>query len=134
MIMFTKRMLDDMPERYRGQWVYYTLLTRQYGPIGESSPKKDIMDVLSRYHTRYDPGGQHEGFAEQVIGFNMVGTYTSAAAYQIMRENQKASRRKMKKLRFGKMVTRPPERCNIWKDGRQCVKSLHHQGRHQFKS
>jgi hypothetical protein len=99
----TMRMLPDMPENYRGEWVYYTLLTVQYGPVGESVPKQDVLTLLRNYHERYDPAGQHKGFAETVIGFQMVGTYTSAAAYQTLRSQQK-ERRKREKLIFSKAM------------------------------
>jgi hypothetical protein len=98
----TKTMLPDMPERYRGGWVYYTLLTVQYGSIGQSVPKKNIMDLLAEYHARYEKATQHQGFAETVIGYNMVGSDGQAMKYQIEREHQIRKRKQLKRLRFSR--------------------------------
>jgi hypothetical protein len=95
----TLRMLPFMPAEYRKQWVYYTILTVQYGSVGQSVPKHRILELLSSYHSAYDV---KKGFAEAVIGFNMVGTYKATAAYQILREHLPSKRKQMKKLRFSK--------------------------------
>ena len=102
----TERMLLDMPLNVYGQPAYYTLLTVQYGPVGRSATKEKIMDLLVHYFTRYDPGGtaykNHEEFVEQVIGFQMVGTFAQMAKYQIEREQRALARKKKNKLRFSK--------------------------------
>jgi hypothetical protein len=102
MVRITKMMLPDMPDKYYGRDVYYTILTRQYGPIGESFLKKRLIEQLYYYHETYGSAKGHTEFAEHVIGFQMVGTYTSAAAYQNLRDAARAERKRLKKLRFSK--------------------------------
>jgi hypothetical protein len=99
---FLERMLPDMPERIFGGKAYFTILTTQYGPIGKSVFKERTMDELSYYHTTYDTDAQHQGFAETVIGFQMVGTNAQAKEFERLRERGKQQRKKMKKLRFTK--------------------------------
>lgn len=125
----TKKMLPDMPQKYFGRDVYYTIITTQYGPIGESVLHEDLLNHLVDYHNRYDPSRQHQHFAEQVIGFQMVGTYVSAAAYQRARDENKAKRKQMKKLRFAKLA-----RCNFTLNGKRCIKEYGHTGKHRVRS
>lgn len=129
----TKRMLLDMPKKQYGRDVYYTIITVQYGPIGESVLHEDVLDHLTYYHNTYDLGNQHAHFAEQVIGFQMVGTYVSAAAFQKQRDADKANRKRLKKLRFQKPA--PDNRCHVTlaSTGQRCVKKAHHKGKHKFK-
>ncbi len=127
----TKRMLPDMPDRYRGNRLYYTLITIQYGPIGNSVWKDDVLDLLANYHERYDPGRQHEGFAEQVIGFQMVGTFGQASQYQADRERKSAAARQRRKLRFTER--NKVKRCQrVNKQGKRCVRESGHPGKHRF--
>ena len=125
----TERMMKEMPERYRGAKVYYTLITAQYGPIGRSIFKERLLEELSNYHSQYGNSAMHRHFAEQVIGYQMVGTYAQAAKYQIEREHLPAHRKKMKKLRFAK-----PLRCQHvnQKTHRQCVLPIRHTGHHRY--
>jgi hypothetical protein len=127
----TKRMLDDMPQNIFGGWAYYTILTIQYGPIGQSVPKHRVMDLLIEYHARYDRNKQHEGFAEQVIGFQMVGTNAQAKEFERLREKNRTERKKLKKLRFSAKLKRL--RCPVMRHGKQCVHALGHKGKHKFK-
>ena len=99
----TKEMLVDMPKKHYGRDVYYTLITAQYGPIGESFLHEDIVKGLGEYHLRYGTGDQHKHFAEQVIGFQAVGTFVSAKAYQNLREANKQLGKKRKKLMFRRL-------------------------------
>jgi hypothetical protein len=102
----TKRMLIDMPDKMYGQPVYFALLTRQYGPIGRTGPKSKVLDLLAVYFNRYDPGGTfykgHEDFVEQVIGFQMIGTFSQLTEYEIERNRLRAARKQRNKLRFGR--------------------------------
>lgn len=100
----TQRMLPDMPERYYGSKAYYTILTVQFGPVGASVFKERVLDELSYYHSTYGVDSAHKNFAEQVIGFQMVGTFAQASAYERLREEAKANRKRMKKLRFNKRM------------------------------
>lgn len=105
MLVITKRMLPEMPDQIRKNSMYYTLTTRQYGPIGESVRHRDILELLEKYYHAYESrNNQHEGFAEQVIGFTSVGNILSAKSYDAARENQRLRRRQMSKLRFSKRV------------------------------
>lgn len=100
----TKLMLPDMPKNVYGQTAFYTIVTAQYGPIGNSSTKDRILELLDRYHSMYDPGGMvsagHKDFAEQVIGFQMVGTFAQMSQYEISRERISRERKRRNKLRF----------------------------------
>ncbi len=98
----TEIMLPDMPIQHYKRDVYYTLITTQYGPIGESFLHEDILNGLAKYHLEYGTGNQHQRFAEQIIGFQAVGTFISAAAYQIERDRNKGLRKARKKLIFQK--------------------------------
>ena len=125
----TERMMKEMPEKYRGSKVYYTLITAQYGPIGRSIFKERLLEELSNYHSQYGNSSMHRHFAEQVIGYQMVGTYAQAAKYQIEREHLPAHRKKMKKLRFAK-----PLRCQHVdkKTHKQCVLPIRHKSHHRY--
>ena len=91
----------DVPARKTNGKIYYTLIAVQYGPIGESVMHEDVLRLLSQYYTRYEKDtDQHLDFAQQIIGFQMVGTYASAAQYQVARDAMGRQRRQMKKLRF----------------------------------
>jgi hypothetical protein len=125
----TKIMLPDMPEKYYGREVYYTLITVQYGPIGESFLHEDILQGLGDYHLRYGTGDQHKRFAEQIIGFQMVGIYTSAAAYQIERDRQKGLRKSRKKLVFQRQRS---NRCTHTSKGKRCMLTRGHVGKHKY--
>jgi hypothetical protein len=100
----TERMMRDMPKNVYGQPAFYTLLTRQYGPIGNSAVHGKIPSLLATYFNRYDPGGTqyqgHEQFVEQVIGFQMVGNRVQLSAYETERERLRVMRKKRNKLRF----------------------------------
>jgi hypothetical protein len=100
----TLRVLPDMPSKIYGRDAFYTLLTAQYGPIGRSVVKSRILELLTEYFQRYDPGGTlyqgHKDFAEQVIGFQMVGTFAQASAYEIDRDRRSREARQRRKLRF----------------------------------
>jgi len=98
----TKRMLKDMPKKQYGRDVYYTILTTQYGPVGESILHEDVLSHLAYYHSTYGMDKQHVRFAEQVIGFQMVGTFVSATAYERERQRNKEKRKRLNKLRFSK--------------------------------
>jgi hypothetical protein len=106
MVAITKRMLPDMPKKYYGRDVYYTLLTTQYGPIGESFLHRRILEKLYEYHNTYGTSKGHQAFAEAVIGFQMVGTYVSAVAYENLRSEAKANRKRLKKLSFSKAMSK----------------------------
>lgn len=97
----TERMLPDMPENHYKRWVYYTLTTAQYGPIGNPQPKKNVLDLLAEYHERYDNNRMHKEFAEQIVGFTMIGTQAAATAYILQSDYRKRTKRK---LRFTKKV------------------------------
>ncbi len=126
----TEQMLPDMPEKYYGRDVYYTLITVQFGPIGESFLHEDILQGLGDYHLRYGVGDQHKQFAEQIIGFQMVGTFVSAAAYQIERDRQKGLRKLRKKLVFGQRPSR--NRCLHVAKGKRCMLTRGHAGHHKY--
>jgi hypothetical protein len=126
----TKQMLPDMPEKYYGRDVYYTLITVQYGPIGESFLHEDILQGLGEYHLRYGTGDQHKQFAEQIIGFQMVGTFVSAAAYQVERDRNKALRKARKKLIFSRAVG--DSRCPHVSKGKRCMLTRGHAGKHKY--
>jgi hypothetical protein len=106
MVKIAKRMLPDMPAKYYGRDVYYTILTTQYGPIGESFLHKRIIEKLFEYHNTYGTSKGHTAFAEAVIGFQMVGTYVSAVAYENLRNQAKANRKRLKKLSFSKAMSK----------------------------
>lgn len=125
----TEKMLPDMPINYRGEWVYYTLLTVQYGPVGESVPHHRIMEHLAEYHNRYDLNRENSGFQEQVIGFQMIGTYTSVKMRDIATQKNKSARKKLKKLRFSQQQSR----CHVLKNGKRCKLRAGHKGPHKFK-
>jgi hypothetical protein len=123
-----KKMLPDMPERYHGSKAYYTILTQQYGPIGRSVFKEQLLDEFAYYHSTYGVDKQHQHFDEQVIGVQMVGTFVQARDYQNMRDRAKAERKRLKKLRFG-LRARCPVRA---KNGKQCTRNVGHTGKHSF--
>jgi hypothetical protein len=129
----TKRMLLDMPKNVYGQPAFYTLLTRQYGPIGRSATHGKVMDLLASYFNRYDPGGTlyrgHEDFVEQVIGYQMIGTFAQMSQYQIVREQRALQRKRKNKLRFSQKVVRCPV---IRSDGKRCKKRANHKDPHKF--
>lgn len=106
MVGITKRMMPDMPAHVYGKPAFYTLVTVQYGPIGRSAEQEVILDLLRYYYTTYDPGTKgfpgHADFAEQVIGFQMVGTFAQMSAYEIQRDRLSIERKKRNKLRFSK--------------------------------
>lgn len=132
----TDRMMRDMPKKVYGQDAFYTLLTKQYGPIGGSAVWSKIQALLATYFNRYDPGGSqykgHEEFVEQVIGFQMIGTLAQLTEYEIERERLRVMRKKKNKLRFS--VRRKPTMCTYIspKTGKRCERKIGHKGKHKF--
>lgn len=124
----TERMFPDMPSSKAGREMYYTILTVQYGPIGRAVYKDRIMDELAAYHNRYDPSRQHERFAEQVIGFQLVGTLGQALEEARAREHNAARRKQLRKLRFQQKITR----CVAMPGKKRCKKVAGHKGAHKF--
>jgi hypothetical protein len=122
-----EELLPPMPDRYRGQKVYYTLLSVQYGPLGRSVFRERLAEELMRYGARYDNNNQHKGFAEQIIGFQMVGTLAQASAYQNLRDEVKRNRKKLKKLRFQKKM-----RCPFRMGKLRCTRVAGHDGNHSM--
>jgi len=128
---FLDDMLPDMPENWGGQWAYYMLISTLHGPIGRSVPKSRISELLENYHQRYEkPGEQHEGFAEAVVGFQMVGTALQAGKFQIEREHR--SQRRPRKWRQKLKIAEKILRCPATSKGRQCVLKPHHKGHHKY--
>lgn len=102
----TERMLPAMPKKYYGRDVYYTLTTAQYGPIGNPTLHERVLENLAGYHERYDNNAMHQQFAEQVIGYTMIGTGVQADTYMIQSDYRKRVRRK---LRFTKKIVQKPK-------------------------
>jgi hypothetical protein len=104
MVEVTKRMMIDMPVNVYGRPAFYALLTKQYGPIGRTAVHSKIPDLLASYFNRYDPGGTlykgHEEFVEQVIGFQMIGTFAQLTEYEILQRKRRENKKKRNKLRF----------------------------------
>lgn len=128
----TKKMMNDMPVNVYGQPAFYTMVTRQYGPIGNSATHKRIPDLLEMYFSKYDPGGSqhagHQAFAEQVIGYQMIGTKAQYTAFEKETNRLRELRKQNRKLRFSK-----PLRCNAMnKKGKRCKRVAHHPGKHKF--
>lgn len=128
----TKQMMKDMPKNVYGQPAFYTMLTRQYGPIGNSSSHARIPDLLEMYFNKYDKGGGfykgHEAFAEQVIGYQMIGTKAQYTAFELETNRLRELRKQRRKLRFYK-----PLRCNVMnKKDKRCKRVARHPGKHKF--
>jgi hypothetical protein len=133
MLSAVEKMLPDMPKNVYGQTAYYTIITQQYGPIGRAASKGKIKELLQDYHQRYDPGGTsaegHSKFAEQIIGFQMIGTFAQYSAYEIEQRRRKQEAKQRRKLQFSK-----PLRCPVRNSqGKRCTKVLHHKGQHKFR-
>lgn len=133
----TKRMMLDMPKNVYGQPAFYTLLTPQYGPIGRSATHGRILDLLVEYMQRYDPGGTvykgHEEFIDQVIGFQMIGTFAQYSKYEIEQRERTSRKKKRNKLRFA--VKPKDTRCTQLsaKTGARCILKEGHADHHKFK-
>jgi hypothetical protein len=132
----TKRMLLDMPAKVYGQSAYFALITSQYGPIGRTAGHGKVLDLLAEYFNRYDPGGTafkgHEDFAEQIIGFQMIGTFAQVSEYEIEKRRLREAKRARGKLRFAEK--RKPTMCPAInkKTGRRCGRKINHKGKHRF--
>jgi hypothetical protein len=129
----TELMLDDMPAKVYGRDAFYTLLSQQYGPIGQQATKGKVLQLLSEYHGRYDPGSAghrgHEKFAEQLIGFQMMGTFAQVSQYEIEQRKRREAAKQRSKLRFSKTPRCPARNTK----GQQCTRVIRHKGVHHFR-
>jgi len=135
----TKRMLLHMPKNLYGQPAYYTILNIKYGPIGRTVTHGKVQELLIEYFNRYDPGGlqheggaAHEGFAESIIGFQMIGNKVQKDQFQREVERLRQMRKQRKRLRFS--LKKKPTMCLYInkKTGRRCERKIGHKGKHRF--